>query len=405
MNSSPPPQAPGQESIYRANSSSVQGERICVVHLLHTMAYGGIETIVINSLLHVDRERFDMKVICFANPGGTERHFIEVANRNGIDVATIPWGRSKPFWSASRRLAKYLAQHNAQILHTHNVYADVVGWLAARKAACRTVASLYVWGEFGLKRNLLQWMDTQVLRWFGHVTCQCEKTRLDTVARGIPAEKVSVLSSGLEATVPQLTAHQREEGRAVWGAQPEHRVLVNVARLYPEKAQQFLLDAFVKIHAERPDTRLWIAGVGPLESELRAYCTSLGLDPFVRWLGFCDDLPRLFELSDIQVHPSLNEGVPLALLHGMAAGMPIVATAVGGVPEVLRDGRSGLLVPVADQTAFVAATLRLLDNPQEARGLGQGAQAFITQEYSQTQSAAELERLYRQLVNRPVATR
>jgi len=376
-------------------------QKISVVHLIHTMAYGGIETIVINWLKDIDRDRFDVKVVCFANPGGggTEQPFVDAAAQAGIAVQKIPWHRGKPIRRAARELSKLLQESQASIVHTHNTYADIVGWIAARQVNAKTIASLYVWGEFSLKRNVLQFVDTQFLRRFDHVTCQCEKTKSDTVGRQIASEKVSVLDAGFPVSNLKLSADRRQRLRRDLDANDDHVVLLNVARLYPEKAHSFLLTSFKKLLKTSPHARLWIAGVGPLEAELKQQCTNLGLDPFVRWLGFNDDLCELFAIADIQVHPSRNEGIPLAILHGMASAMPIVATAVGGIPEVLQDGQTASLVPQQDEQAFIQATLNLVDNPAEAELLGRAAQRFIADEYNQSQAIARLSQIYTNLLS------
>jgi len=379
------------------------GEPITVVHLLHTMAYGGIETIVINWLKDVDRSRFDLRLVCFENPGGggSEQPFVDAARSAGFEVQKIPWHKGKPVRRSVRELTKILRECNAQIVHTHNTYADVVGYLAARQTGAKTVASLYVWGEFTWKRNILQFIDTWFLRRFDHVVCQCEKTLGDTVSRKIAADRVSVVDAGFPINTAQLSAEQRSALRGELGADDDHIVLVNVARLYPEKAHDFLLKSFKELRKSCPQARLWIAGVGPLEAEVKQLCTEVGLDPYVRWIGFTDDLWQLFALSDIQVHPTDNEGIPLAIVHGMAAAMPIVATAVGGVPEVLTDGASARLIQPRDEQAFIDATLDLINHPERARAFGQAAQQFVAEEYSVAKGVERLTSLYSQLVQQP----
>ena len=375
-------------------------DKVTVVHLIHTMAYGGIETIVINWLRDVDPDKFDMRVVCFSNPGGggTEDPFVEAAEQAGITVQKIGWHRGKPIFKAAAELETILRDCNASIVHTHNTYADVVGWLAARNVGAKTVGSLYVWGEFGLKRNILQFIDTKFLRRFDHVTCQCEKTQADTIGRGIAADKVSVLDAGFPVSDVELSAEQRNELRREFGATDQNVVLLNVARLYPEKAHSFLLDAYQQLRSRRPEAKLWIAGVGPLEEELKQQCTSMGLDPYVTWLGFRENLSELFALADIQIHPSTNEGIPLALLHGMASAMPIVATAVGGIPEVLKDGKTALLIPPSEEKSFLAAIEAMMDQPANAKAMGQAAQHFIVEQYGQQQAVERLSMIYDNLL-------
>ena len=178
------------------------------------------------------------------------------------------------------------------------------------------------------------------------------------------------------------------------GVAPEHMVLANIARLYPEKGQEFLLRAFSQILEQAPNARLWIIGIGPLEEKLRQLSSKLGVASAVRFLGFQKNLPSLLSLIDVQVNPSTTEGVPLAVCAGMAAGLPVVATAVGGLPEIIRDGRNGLLVSPGDQAAFAEAVLRLIRWPRMARLLGAEAQRFMREEYSLGAAARRVQQAY-----------
>lgn len=392
----PPADAPFQRVVKRAR------DRVTVVHLIHTIAYGGIETILINWVRNLHRAGVDAHLVCFANPGETEAPFVNGARQAGISVSKIPWSRSKPVLKASRELQRILRAVDADVVHTHNVYADIVGLLAARRTGAAAISTVYVWADFDLRRNLLQRIDAMILRWFDQVTAQCERTRLDTVARGIPAERTAVLPSGFPALPRRLDEDDRRARRAELGVAEDDVVLVNVARLYPEKAQQALLELFARIHRRAPRTVLWILGTGPLEGELREKCAELRLGESVRFFGFVEDLPAVLELADAQVHPSHAEGIPLAICSGMAAGLPIVASDVGGMSEVIEHDRRGLLVPPAGEPgfpeAFVAATFSLVQDPERRARLGAAARRFIEQDYSLETAVSVLGRTYRDLL-------
>jgi len=374
--------------------------KLSVVHLIHTMAYGGVETAVLNWIRALDRERFDVHLVCFANPGETEAPFVDAATRMGIPVARIPWHRGKPVLRAARELQRLAAGWQADIVHAHNCYADVVTLVASRLGPRRfkTITTTYVWFDYrNWKRNLIQWIDAQAIRFFDRVTAHCENTRLETINRGFRAQDVSTLICGFETHRVELDPAVRAQRRRERGADDGDTVLINVARFYPEKAQVFLLECFARLLAVRPGLKLWLTGVGPLEDELRAAAARLNLGDSVRFLGFVSDLPQLLALADIQVHPAHIEGVPLAICEGMAAGLPIVASDVGGLPEILDQGRNGLLIPGLDVETFSAAVLRLVDDPALARSLGERARHFIENEYSLRTAIGRVEATYREL--------
>lgn len=374
-------------------SASAVG-RIRVLHLIHTMAYGGVETAVLNWIRSLDRTRFEVHLMCFANPGNTEAPFVEAAARLGIPVDKITWHRGKPLLRAARTLARTLRDRRIDILHAHNWYADFVALLAARMAPVKTITTLYVWFNYDWKRNLIQRLDQIAVRFFDRISAHCESTRIETIRRGIPPERVQTLICGFETHRVELSVDERARRRAAAGAAHDDIVLVNVARFYPEKAHVFLLESFSMLLKQLPQARLWIAGVGPLEAEVRATAERLGVAARVTFLGFVTALPELLALADLQVHPARIEGVPLAICEGMAAGLPIVASAVGGLPEVLADGRNGVLVEGLDPAAFVAAILHVARNPEWAAGLGRQARHFIENDYSLATAVARVERTY-----------
>jgi L-malate glycosyltransferase len=369
-----------------------------VLHLLHTVAHGGVETALLNWIRSFDPAQVQVTMVCFANPGQTEQPFVDAATRQGLPVHRIAWSRRKPMFAAARHLARLVREHRIDIVHAHNVYANLVTLIAKRYAPFKTVTTAYVWHRFdNWRRNALQWFDIRLTRRFDCISAHCESTREAMLRYGIPASDVHTLPCGFETHALRLSAEEREAGRALLGAGPQAQVLVNVARFYPEKAHDFLLDCFAQIVQQRPSARLWIAGVGPLEAQIKAQAQRLGLGDSVRFLGFVVDLPRLLALADLQLHPAHIEGVPLAICEGMAAGLPIVASEVGGLPEILAHGRNGVLVPGLNQHSFVAAVLRLMDEPERARGYGQAARRFIEYDYSLRSAAQRVERTYREL--------
>ncbi|TAK76249.1 MAG: glycosyltransferase [Aquabacterium sp.] len=372
--------------------------KIRVLHLIHTMAYGGVETAVLNWLRTIDRNRFEVHLVCFANPGNTEKPFVDAAERMGFEVHKIPWSRRKPLLRSARLLAAMLRRWNVDVLHAHNWYADFVVALTARLVKVKTITTAYVWFDYDWKRNLLQWMDAKVLRLFDCVTAHCESTREETLKRGFSPDEVRTLICGFETHRVELTPEVRAERRRDQGVQERETVLVNVARFYPEKAHVFLLETFAQILQRQPDTWLWICGVGPLEEEIQAAVDRLGIRHRIKFLGFVTNLPEVLALADIQIHPAHIEGVPLAICEGLAAALPVVASKVGGLPEILDNGRNGILIDRMEHALFVDAVCRLIMDPALARNYGSRGRHFIENDYSLKTAVARVERTYVELV-------
>ncbi len=376
----------------------VSEKPIRVMHLIHTMAYGGIETALINWLKKIDNSRYKIHLVCFANPGNSEEPFVEAAKRNGISISKIPWGRHKPVISSTRALIKLIRRHNIDILHTHNFYAEFVGLFAARIAGVKLLTTMYVWGEKGWPVAVFQVIQKYLFRLFDVVSAHCERTRIGSIERGIDEAKTPLLICGFETHRVELTTIERTQLRAERGVSDDEIVLCNIARFYPVKRQDFLLQAFKIINERYPNTRLWIAGVGPLEDKLKSLCAELGLNEKVDFLGFVPDLPKLVAQVDIQVHPSYLEGVPLAICEGMASGIPIVVSDVGGLSEVIHNNKTGILVPPDDDEGFIEAVSNVIGDQSLQNRLGRDARYFIENDYSLETAVGYVGSLYGQMM-------
>jgi len=382
--------------------SARSDRRVRVLHLIHSACHGGIESALLNWVTHFDQERFDVRVACFAFDRNREEPFLRASREAGVEVWKVPWSITKPFFKCARAVAELVRRHEIDIVHTHGYYADAVGALAARSVAVKTVATVYVWGKYEFKRQLLQIMDQVALRFVDKVTAHCEDTARKTARRGISGERISVLFAGFPGKRAPLPPEERQRRRLAAGLSQDDYLLLNVARIDPEKAHDQLLRSFRVIHERCPRARLWICGVGSarLEEELQQLRERLNLTSSVEFLGFRQDLWSLLDLADIMVHPSHVEGVPIALCHGMAAELPIVVSDVGGVGEIIKHGQTGWLVPENDEAAFAEAVVRLIREPARARELARNARHFIQTEYSIEAAVERVAHIYDEVLGR-----
>ena len=373
---------------------------IRVAHLLHTVAHGGVETALLNWAANFGPE-LDVKYFCFSNPGQTEKPFLDAAAAKGFEVGRLPWSRWKPILRCARLMAAEIRRQNIDILHCHNTYANLVGILAARLTPVRTATTFYVWGQFSFVRNVLQWVDERLMGQFDQVTAHCEQCLEDTVARGYSREQIRLAICGYPARDLQLTPAERQERREAMGIEPHQRVLIYGARFWPEKAHTNLLEAMLIVRERCPEALLLLPGTGPDLEMVKARCTELGLDSCVRFLGFHDDYDSLLAVSDLMVHPSDNEGVALAVCAAMAAGLPIIATQVGGLMEVLKHQSSAIMVPPRSPRELADAICSLIGDPVTAAKLGAEARRFIREEYSLSVATSRLTSMYQEMMMRP----
>jgi glycosyltransferase involved in cell wall biosynthesis len=386
-----------------APTVAIPSKKINVLHLIHSVCHGGIESSTINWIRYFDRNNFDTRVACFMGDRDRELPFLRAAAVAGFPVLGIPWTKYKPFLKAARALAQLVREHEIDVIHTHAYYADIVGALTKRFVDVKVVSTVYIWGKYELHRQLMQLMDWAALHLVDKVTAHCDDTYRKTIKLGFSADKVSTLITGFPAHEhARATGEKRLAMRRRAGIRDDEVLLVNVARIHPEKAHDQLLRSFKIIHDRHPNTRLWISGVGwkHLEDNLHALRQELGIEDSAEIIGFRENLWELLDMADMMVHPSHVEGVPMAIQYGMASSLPIVISDVGGIREIIKPERTGVLVPENDIQGFAQAVCDLIGNPDRARRIAQGAREFVSTDYSIQTAVARVAATYREVLGR-----
>jgi glycosyltransferase involved in cell wall biosynthesis len=225
-------------------------------------------------------------------------------------------------------------------------------------------------------------------RFAGRVVCVSEDSKQLSEAEGIPRSKLAVIRNGIDTT--------RFAFRGPFPGGP----VVMVGRLVAGKGVDTLLRAVELVVGRYPDFRLEIAGDGEVRPGLEALTAELGLSAFVRFLGTVQDVPGLLARSSSLVLPSLSEGISLTLLEAMARGLPVVATRVGGNPEVVEDGVTGRLVPARDAGALAQALVRVWSGADPGAEMGRAGRARVERLFDIRQMVADYESLYRRLIRR-----
>jgi glycosyltransferase involved in cell wall biosynthesis len=301
-------------------------------------------------------------------------------------------------------LTGFLRDHPVDVVHTHKPKDNVLGAAAARLAnvpcLVRTVhgRSEPMRGWARARYRLYDALDTSVLRWSADriiAVSGCVSATLER--RGCRRPSIVHLPNGIDLTKVR-PARGRDEMRRELGIGPEAPVVGTVGRLSPVKGHIHLLKAARRILDTNRAARFVIVGDGPLRRELTAAAAQLGIDHACAFVGARTDVYDLMAAMDVFVLPSLDEGIPMALLEAMALGRPVVATAVGGVPEVLRHRLTGLLVESADERAMAQACLELVCDAAGAAMLGARARDLVERRFSHETNGQALIDVYRSVV-------
>lgn len=367
-------------------SSRVPGPR-AVLHVLNTLDTGGAEQVVLNLARHIDRDAFRMQVCGLAGEGPLAEEF----RRLGVRVHAL---RRRPGVDPGLclRLARLMRRERIDIVHTHNAGPWLYGGLAAKLVGARLVHTEHS-NLFPHQRRLRR-AERWLARWTDALIADSEKVKRQLVeGQGVPAAKVRVVVNGVDThrfnggpSAPEARQTLHVNGTGV--------VIGTVGRLVPVKDHRTLLEAFRRVVEARPASYLVLVGDGPMRGELVGLAGLLGIGERVRFLGERLDIPALLQAFDVFALSSLSEGMPLTVLEAMAAGKPVVATNVGGIPEAVIEHQTGLLVPPRDPERMAQALLRLLDDEALRGAFGHRGQARARERFDLRQMVETYESAY-----------
>ena len=274
------------------------------------------------------------------------------------------------------RLYRLIRASRPDLVHLHSrIGADVMGGIAARLAGVPVIHTRRV------DNPEPRWLVALKYRLHDRVIAISEGIGQVLISEGLPAAKLRVVRSAVDheryaAPVDRAAVRERVQ------VSTDAFLIGVIAQLIPRKGHRFLLDALPELIAAHPQIQVRFLGQGPLADDLQHRIDAAGLGDHVRLSGFRDDLPEILPALDLVVHPALMEGLGVSLLQAASAGVPIVASRAGGIPEAVREGENGLLVPPGDVAALCAAIGTLLDDPERRRALGAGGRALMAREFS-----------------------
>jgi L-malate glycosyltransferase len=371
--------------------------RVPVLTFLTNFLIGGTERQVVNLVKNHDRGHFDVHLACFRKKGPL-LHEIDAADvaLSAYPITTL--ASLKTIWQQGR-LVRYLRAHGVRVVHSFGFYANVFAIPAARLARVPVVvASIRDTGDH------LTWLQKAMQKWVcraaDHVLVNALAVRIVLVAQGFDPSRISVIQNGIDVSRYQERSGTKAVRREL-GLPSAAPVVAVFARLNRLKGIEYFLEAAALLAKRFDEVRFLIVGDSISEAyrdELERHAAGLGLADRVVFAGFRGDVPELLSEVSVSVLPSLSEGLSNVVLEAMAAGVPVVATAVGGTPEMVENGVTGLLVPPRDAVALAEAIGSLLADPSRARAIGGAGQERVTERFSLQATVRETELLYDRLL-------
>jgi glycosyltransferase involved in cell wall biosynthesis len=366
-----------------------------IVHLMASPFVGGPERQVLGlaGSLPADYETIFLSF----SERGLCRPFLQEAHRQGFEAIELQ-ENAPHFRRAAREVAQQLRRLGADVLCCNGYKPDVIGWWAARCARVPVLAIAHGWTAATLKVRCNELLDRLVLRWMDCTVCVSEAQAARVRRAGVAPERVVVIRNAIDTRPfdnPDLSYRQVMQQ---WFPRERQRLVVAAGRLSPEKGFDRLLEAAALVARQDQGIGFVIFGDGPLREPLAQQIAAHGLGDTVVLAGFRTDVSRFLPNCDLAVLSSWTEGLPVAVLEALAAGLPVVATAVGGTPEVVQDGRSGYLVPPGDPPALAQRILEVLACESRRHALGEHGRRHVREHFSAAGQARQYQQVFERLV-------
>jgi glycosyltransferase involved in cell wall biosynthesis len=369
-------------------------ERISVLHFTNSMLWGGVEQHICALLRTISRDLFRPHLVC--DPVLYQRF------RDAIpgDIELTPLALSSPkHIGSAARLGRMMRRQKFHIVHSHmfwsSLFASPIAWACRVPAIVETLHGTEAWRS-GWKASGV--IDRATTGFVSRYVAVCESdARFLQNRKRVDARKISIIHNGIDARPFSKTRAARNSIRQSLGISETDPVVIMVARFHAGKGHRVLLEAIRQLVHVHPRVKLVCLGEGEGELEVREDCERFGLRDRVFLAGYQANVAEWLAAADMNVLPSFYEGLPLTVLEAMASGLPTVASNVGGIPEAIEDGVSGLLVPPGDHRRLASALSILVSDPARRVQMGQAARQCLLQKFVLEQQVRSTEKMYFEL--------
>jgi len=365
-----------------------------VMILITQFKYDGPNRVIHGILKHIDRERWDVIVGCLYG----DRDYEPIYNEMGFRTVCLDMKGPLNAWvdvMVIRRLADLLRQEHIQLLHTHLVRSDICGRIAGRMARIPVISTIHNMERHfkggGVSNAIVRLLDRKTMGYSGIITTVSQALR-DYIheAYGLPFERILCIPNGIDPLGPPDPSITRAS-LGLGGGIP---LIGTVARLDEQKGVDLLIEATHIIINKGVRMGLLIVGDGPMRDELILRARRKGLAEEIRFVGFQRNVQDYLSLLDIFVLPSRWEGFGISIVEAMAAGLPVVAAGVGGIPEIVEDGRTGFLIERDNIHALADRILYLLKNPSAREEMGERGRERYTSLYTASIMSRRYQEVY-----------
>lgn len=370
-----------------ASVPSLAAPRVRVLEVMGNAIVGGMESTVLRLVAHLPRDRFHVTVLApFAS------RCTEALRALGVEVILVPMPQDM-VWSSVQLATSVIAERRIDVLHAHLGNAHVLAGLAARLTGRQVLATVHA-------RQITP-LELEAHRAFGnHLHVVCQHSHLHALGMGAAASHLHAVPNSVDTDLFKPAAPPwRASLRAQFGLDEGVPLVGFVGRLSPEKGPDLFVRCAQRVHDAHPHAHFVLVGDGPMRGAVQARIAQLGLSRHVHLAGVREDMADLYPQLDVLVSSSLTEAMPLAVMEAMACAVPVVATRVGGVPDLVVEDCTGLLAELGDVEGLAALAGALIDEPERRREMGRQARQRMVEHFGMAASVARIAVLLERLAH------
>jgi len=369
-----------------------------ILHLRDSPWVDGPGRTIIETAASIDKSRYHYVIGGFSSNGQAESPLINAAFQRDLHAISI---REKSAFDINvfRQIIEYIEKNNIHIIHAHEFRSDLIGLICAKMKKVKVMTTLHGWIPNGLSGKLRVGLDKSLLYFYDHIIVVSERMKKQVLSMGVPKRKISLLHNCIIVDRYRKDPSDRRF-KAELGIDDNDVLIGNIGRLSPEKGQaDFLLAAHAVLKRSR-NAKFILAGIGPDQHSLERLAERLGIRNSVLFAGYRKDMQSVYNSLDLVVQSSYTEGLPNVLLESLLMEVPVIATDVGGTPEIITDQDTGILIRPGSVEEMADKIIMYLDNPQLFWSMARRGRSHVTNEFDFAKRTKKEEMIYQELMMR-----
>lgn len=368
-----------------------------ILHLISSSGFLGAENVVLELALYSKHSGLNVTIGVFENSRNPNYELADIAKHRGLEVKIFPC-RGRYDGNTVNMIRDYIKSSVINLIHSHNYKSNFFAWIALSKQKSVKWVITNHGRRLGQMLFLYYLVNILIMRRADKVIAVSEEIAFNMKKQGISKKKITLIHNGIDFE-KFININTTDELRRTFGFNGTSKVIGTIASLTPEKGHIYLLEAAQQVIDRYPECCFLIVGDGGQRQFLEEKTSHLGLNEKVIFAGSRKDVPEILPMLDAFVLPSLKEGLPMALLEAMAAKIPVIASKVGAIPNIIEDGISGLLIPPENPDAVAEAINTILSDENSAKEMTRRGFQKVRDHFSSKKMAEKYLTVYRELLS------